>query len=154
IVDFKIPFDAVGQRAVSSKDTGTACGQKLVMDSRCGVEDSRQPYRVVLPAPKLTFNTESNRQSVIDIGECPWLIFAIAPSGAKKRADIVHQFLLEIEAKAVFGSVFAGRLDVRGPYRTVERRLVAPHIGAIEIRENSHSAWMRSPLIASLKFND
>ena len=112
------------------------------MNGGDAVNDQTDAHSVLRAAPPRPFQAKARRGCAIHVGKLPSLVLAIAPTQAREDAEILADFLLQIDAKAVLGSVRRGEKDILFESRIIEGLLIASHMGLRFVTEQAYSARM------------
>ena len=103
------------------------------------------PARSFRRCQRAPFGKAAELERAIDFGIGERLVAAVAPAEAPENANIRRDFLLEVQAEAVFVAALAARRDDvrRGRFAVeiiVDGLAVVAHIGVVEIAEQADSA--------------
>ena len=138
--------------AVSGEDADAAGGEIFLVDVGKAVGGSGEAEGVAGAMPGLAFDAEAEGGGVIDVGEDPAFVLAVAPAGAGEEADIFDDFLFAVEAETVFVAVGAGLGDVDAGHR--KGLGITAHVGVVEVGEEAKDAGMVTEGVAAFQFSD
>src|SRR5258708_30930612 len=96
-----------------------------------------EAYRVLRAAPPRPFEAKPRRGCAIHVGKLPCLVFAVAPTQAREGPEILADFLLQIDAKAVLVSVRPCEHDILAEARFIESRLIASHVRSLVVAKQA-----------------
>src|SRR5208337_4377167 len=106
------------------------------------VDDQAEAYRVLRAAPPRPFQAKPRRGCAIHVGKLPRLVFAIAPTQAREGPQILADFLLQINAKAILVSVRPSERDILAEARIIEGLLIASHVRPLVVGKQAYSPRM------------
>src|ERR1700691_732942 len=87
--------------------------------------------------PGLTLDTDAHRAHVIYVSKHPGFVDSVIPAQARKHADILSDFLFEVEPKAKFMPLGVGQVNVC--IRGVKCRLIVAELPRVDIAQNASS---------------
>src|SRR5208337_4338959 len=92
------------------------------------VDDQADAHSVLRAAPPRPLQAKPRRGCAIHVGKLPRLVLAIAPTQAREGPEILANFLLQIDAKAVLVTVRRRERDILAEARIIESLLIASHV--------------------------
>src|SRR5271156_2631718 len=146
------------KRAIAKQKSQPAVREILLMSRHDLVGDEHHACAIVLAPPLVSFAEEPGLHRVIHFRVCERLIAAVTPSHAPENAQVRRKLLLEIKFKAVFFAALPASGDnIRDRTLPVQKDLVGlfviPHIGDIQVAEETHRAGaMQQPIARRIEF--
>src|SRR5271157_319161 len=142
VIGFGDARRAVVEGSVADGNSEAASRKELPMGGADAVDGRDEAYRVLRAAPPRPLQAKPRRGGPIHVGKLPGLVLAIAPTQAREGPEILADFLLQIDAKAVLVSVRCRERDILAEARIIEGLLIASHVRPLVVGKQAYSPRM------------